>query len=236
MNCPVQLPSPATSRVLLCVRDGDLRADIVVELSARPGLVLAAPADDVHHLVHRARGWRADVVVLDLTIAELEVAEVSRLLTDPAADHRPRPLLLAGDGQDDVVVAAIRAGARGAVPRSSPTREIGDAVCAVAGTGAYLGAPLTRRVLDRLTAPGRELAEVFPRLTRREREVVRYLAKGMSNAEIARETALTLRTVKYHVSGILRKLDCRTRAQAAARVGAAADFPLPVAKLQERAG
>ncbi|MDI5975105.1 helix-turn-helix transcriptional regulator [Amycolatopsis magusensis] len=235
MTCHTQI-QPTAARVLLGVHDGDLRADIVVELSARPGLVLAAPADGLRHLVHRARGWRADVVVLDLTTEGLDVVEVSRLLADPAAEHRPRPLLLAEDGQDELVVAAIRAGARGAVARSCSAHEIGDAVCAVAAAGAYLDVPLTRRVLDRLTAPGRELAEVFPRLTRREREVVRYLAKGMTNAEIAGETALTLRTVKYHVSGILRKLGCRTRAQAAARVGAAADFPVLATKVEERAG
>jgi DNA-binding NarL/FixJ family response regulator len=116
---------------------------------------------------------------------------------------------------EDQLAAALRTGARGLVPKEGPTEDLIRAIEVVAAGEALLAPPFTRYLLDRLAgrAPLMTLRSLTP-LTARERQVLALVAEGMSNAEIAAELSICESTVKYHVSGILTKLNLRDRAQA----------------------
>jgi DNA-binding NarL/FixJ family response regulator len=117
---------------------------------------------------------------------------------------------------DDTVVAAMAAGARGYVLKGATGEEICAAVRAVATGGAVFGAGIARRILERATASSRGVrATAFDELTERESDVLRLLADGQSNAQIAGALHLSVKTVQNYVSRILEKLQVRDRTQAA---------------------
>jgi DNA-binding NarL/FixJ family response regulator len=149
-----------------------------------------------------------DVVVLDRVAVGADVVEL-------CADLAAGVVVLVADEQDEVVVPAIRAGARAVVLRDGPVDEIADAVRAVADHQGFVAPLLTTRVLESIAgaqaAP--DAAPSLGALTVREREVLSMVADGESNQIIARRLTISVRTVKYHVSNILAKLDVRDRRQ-----------------------
>jgi DNA-binding NarL/FixJ family response regulator len=128
-----------------------------------------------------------------------------------------RVIVLTTFGLDDYIIAALRAGASGFLLKDAPTEEVVGAVRAVASGDAVLSPAVTRRLLDQV---GRRLPAAVSRdagleqLTEREHEVLRMLAAGLSNAEIAQALVVSEATVKSHVSSLLSKLGLRDRVQA----------------------
>ena len=131
---------------------------------------------------------------------------------------RQRVLILTTFGLDDYIIAALRAGASGFLLKDAPTAQVVDAVRAVAAGDAVLSPGVTRQLLDqvgrRLPAAVSQKPQALTRLTEREREVLRMLAAGLTNAEIAHALVVTEATVKSHVSNLLGKLGLRDRVQA----------------------
>jgi DNA-binding NarL/FixJ family response regulator len=131
---------------------------------------------------------------------------------------RQRVLILTTFGLDEYIIEALRAGASGFLLKDAPTREVVDAVRAVAAGDAVLAPAVTRQLLDqvgrRLPAAVSRTPDGLAELTDREQEVLRMLAVGMSNAEIARGLVVSEPTVKTHVSNLLGKLGLRDRVQA----------------------
>jgi DNA-binding NarL/FixJ family response regulator len=127
-------------------------------------------------------------------------------------------LILTTFGLDEYIVDALRAGASGFLLKDAPTQEVVDAVRSVAAGDAVLSPTVTRQLLDqvgrRLPAPVSRSPEALAELTDREREVLRMLAAGLSNAELAEALYLSEATVKTHVSNLLGKLGLRDRVQA----------------------
>ena len=127
-------------------------------------------------------------------------------------------LILTTFGLDEYIIEALRAGASGFLLKDAPTQEVVDAVRAVAAGDAVLAPAVTRQLLDqvgrRLPAAMSRAPEDLKELTDREREVLRMLAVGLSNAEIAEALVLSEATVKTHVSNLLGKLGLRDRVQA----------------------
>jgi DNA-binding NarL/FixJ family response regulator len=167
--------------------------------------------------VEAAHRLRPDVVLMDLRMPDLDGASATRrIVSDPVQDARVIVLTTFDDEFD--VIEALRAGASGFLLKDLGPDELIDAIRVVAAGGALLAPSVTRRLLDRfaqrLTVPGQEPGSDLGRLSERELEILRLLARGCSNREIADQLVLTEATVKSHVSHLLLKLDLRDRTQA----------------------
>jgi DNA-binding NarL/FixJ family response regulator len=191
-----------------------VRAGFRQLLEREADLDVVGEAADGLEAVELARRVHPDVVVMDIRMPNLDGLEATRRLR--TGQPGPRVLVLTTFDLDEYVFEALRAGASGFLLKDAAPEELVSAVRLVAAGEALLAPSVTRRVIEefaRTTAP----APVNPgldELTAREREVLLLVARGLSNAEIARELFLTQGTVKTHVAHILRKLDARDRVQA----------------------
>jgi len=157
-----------------------------------------------------------DVVLMDLNLPTLSGVEATKQICMAAG--APAVLVITMVDDDDTVVAALRAGARGYVLKGAPGDEIVAAVRTVAGGGAVFGAGVAAQVLSLTSGLGSTPAPTTDDpLTDREREVLALIADGASNAQIARQLGLSLKTVQNYVSRILDKLQVTDRTQAALR-------------------
>lgn len=166
----------------------------------------------------------ADVVLMDLGLPDGPGTEATRRITAPpegaagAACAPPRVLMVSAREEDDAVISALRAGARGYVAKGAPREELLRAVRTVADGGAVFSPFVADRLGDYFSAvhdmPGRA---AFPQLTNRERQVLDLLARGYGNRRIARELVLSDKTVRNHISHIFAKLQVTDRMAAAAR-------------------
>ncbi|HET9416599.1 MAG TPA: response regulator transcription factor [Candidatus Limnocylindria bacterium] len=158
---------------------------------------------------------RPDVVVMDIRMPVMDGVEATRRLVE--TENAPRVLVLTTFDADEHVVEALRAGASGFLLKDVPPDEFVRALRIVAGGEALIAPSVTRRLLDRfakLSVPADEAyRERLAALTEREREVLKLVAQGLSNREIAEALVLAEPTVKTHVSHLLLKLDLRDRAQ-----------------------
>jgi DNA-binding NarL/FixJ family response regulator len=189
-------------------RDG--LTGLLANLPDVTGVRAAATAEQALDLV---REWLPDVVVMDLRLPGMSGVEATRRLVEACPSVAVLVVTMVDD--DDTVLAALRAGARGYLLKGSTGDEIAAAVRTAAAGGALFGAGVAARVLALTT--GRERAPRPDGLTEREEEVLGLIAAGHGNAWIARELGLSLKTVQNYVSRILDKLQVADRSQAAQR-------------------
>ncbi|NYJ03992.1 response regulator [Petropleomorpha daqingensis] len=190
------------------VRDG-FRALIDRE----PDLRVVAEAVDGVEAIAQARRHRPAVVLMDIRMPNIDgLTATARVLALP---DPPRVLVLTTFDRDDWVYEALRAGASGFLLKDVRGHQLTDAIRTVAAGEALLAPSVTRRLIEQFVsrAPQRPPA-ALPELTERERDVLRLLAGGLSNAEIARSLVIGHSTVKTHVNRLLTKLGLRDRAQA----------------------
>lgn len=160
-------------------------------------------------------GARADVVLLDLDLGDGSGVDVTRDLVraDPAA----RVLVVTMHEDEDAVVAAVRAGARGFLVKSASPAEVERAVRAVADGAMILSPSVADRAMAYVVGGRSAVRAPFPQLTDREREVLDLVAAGLDNASISRRLVLSPKTVRNHVANVLAKLAVRDRAAAIVR-------------------
>jgi DNA-binding NarL/FixJ family response regulator len=189
-----------------------MRAGFRAVLEAAGDIVVVAEAANGAEAVAAAGKHAPDVVLMDIRMPVMDGIEATRRLP------RHRVLILTTFGLDEYIIDALRAGASGFLLKDAPTAEVVAAVRAVAGGDAVLSATVTRQLLDqvgrRLPAAVSRVPEDLAGLTEREREVLRLLAAGLSNAEVAGALVVSEATVKTHVSHLLSKLGLRDRVQA----------------------
>ena len=194
---------------VLVVDDHPLfRTGLTGLLETVPDVTVVGEAGDGDTAVSRTLELRPDVVLMDLNLPRTPGLEATRRIVAAAPDTAVLVLTMVAD--DSSVVAALRVGARGYVLKEAGQEEVLAAIRTVASGGAVFGPGVAARLLER-GATGRDL-------TPRESEVVALVAQGRSNAEIARELGLSLKTVQNHVSSVLAKLQVRDRTQAALRL------------------
>jgi len=202
----------AKLRLLIADDQPLMRAGFRAVLEATGEMEVVGEVEDGEQAIAAARSLSPDVVLMDIRMPRLDGIEATRRLPDQ------RVLILTTFGLDDYIVEALRAGASGFITKDVPADELVRAVKAVAAGDALLSPSVTRQLLDRV---GRRLPaaidvqpETLAELTEREREVLGLLARGMSNAEIAKALVVGEATVKTHVSNVLMKLGLRDRVQA----------------------
>jgi DNA-binding NarL/FixJ family response regulator len=202
-------------RVLICDDQALVRGGFRAILGAQPDIEVVGEAENGAEAVALAERRRPDVILMDIRMPVLDGVEATRRLV---ADGSPaRILVLTTFDLDEYVHAAIRAGASGFLLKDVTPAKLLEAIRIVAGGDALLAPSVTRRLLERFAATlpaGDQSSDVLAQLTARETEVLRLLAGGLSNAEIASELVVSEATVKTHISSLLRKLGLRDRVQA----------------------
>jgi DNA-binding NarL/FixJ family response regulator len=202
-------------RVLICDDQALVRGGFRAILDARREIEVVGEAENGAQAVALAQRRQPDVILMDIRMPVLDGIEATRKLV---GDGSPaRIIVLTTFDLDEYVHAAIRAGASGFLLKDVTPAKLVEAIGIVAQGDALLAPSVTRRLLDRFatTLPVADRSsDALAELTSREVEVLRLLAGGLSNAEIAVELVVSEATVKTHISSVLRKLGLRDRVQA----------------------
>jgi DNA-binding NarL/FixJ family response regulator len=209
--------APPAIRVVIADDQPIVRTGFATILDAQADVAVVGEAADGREAVDLARAVRPDVVLMDVRMPHLDGIAATRLLAGPDVAEPVRVLMLTTFDLDDHVYDALRAGASGFLLKDVTRDELVRAVRVVAAGEALLAPAVTRRLiaefLDRSTSPPADTARLDV-LTPRERDVLLLVARGLTNAEIARELVVGEATVKSHVAHVLMKLDLRDRIQA----------------------
>ncbi len=206
-----------TSIRILVVDDQALvRSGLRLILETETDITVIGEAGDGKEGVESARRMRPDVVLMDIRMPVMDGIEATRRLIEAGLDPEPRVLILTTFDLDEYVYAAIRAGASGFLLKDAPPDDLIHAIRVVARGEALLAPTVTRRLIEEFASRPEPDAQPggMGELTERELEVLRSLAAGLSNAEIADVLFVSEATVKTHISHILTKLGLRDRVQA----------------------
>jgi DNA-binding NarL/FixJ family response regulator len=200
-------------RVLLADDQALVRAGFRMILGAESDIEVVGEAADGREAVALAEELSPDVVLMDVRMPVMDGIEATGRLV--VRDVAPRVLVLTTFDLDEYVYGALRAGASGFLLKDAPEEQLIAGIRIVADGGSLFAPSVTRRLIERFagsqpTSSLRELDELTPR----ELDVLRLVARGLSNAEIAATLVVSEHTVKTHVAHILRKLDLRDRVQA----------------------
>jgi DNA-binding NarL/FixJ family response regulator len=196
-----------------------VRSGFRLILESQPGITVAAEAADGTQAVALAREVRPDVSLVDIRMPGLDGIEVTRALAGPGVADPLRVVIVTTFDTDEYVYGALRAGAAGFLLKDAGPALLIEAVRAAGAGDALISPSITVRLLQRLAPPPRQAAAgagAGSRLSQRELQVARSVARGRTNAEIAAELFISLSTVKTHITRIQDKLGIRNRVELAA--------------------
>jgi DNA-binding NarL/FixJ family response regulator len=201
-------------KVLLADDQSLVRAGFRMILKAEADIDVVAEAADGREAVAKAAAGRPDVVLMDVRMPEMNGIEATRLIA--TGDGAPRVLVLTTFDRDEYVYEALRAGASAFLLKDAPEQQLLAAIRVVAEGGSLFSPSITRRLIEQFASRGNQEAPsvALDELTVRELEVLRLVARGLSNAEISSELVVSEHTTKTHVASILQKLGLRNRVQA----------------------
>ncbi len=205
-----------TLRVLIADDEEMVRYGFRMILESQPDIAVVGEAEDGLSAVEAARRLTPDVVLMDIRMPKMDGLEATRILLSRAANP-PRVVVLTTFDRDEYVYDALKAGASAFLLKASPPEQLAQAVRVVAAGDALLHPAITRRLIQdfaRRPTPRDGTPPELKDLTGREIEVMRLMARGLSNGEIAARLFLAEATVKTHVVHILGKLALRDRSQA----------------------
>ncbi|MFB7559994.1 response regulator [Streptomyces brevispora] len=206
----------APVRILVCDDQILIRTGLVTIIDAQPDLEVAGECGDGQTAVDLAGQLRPDVVVMDIRMPVLDGIEATRLLAGSGVPHPVKVLVVTTFNLDEYVYEALRAGASGFLLKDAPPDRLLHGIRTVASGAALLDPEVTRQLVGRYAArirPAKGTPHEVP-LTPRELQVLRLIADGLSNSEIAVALVISQETVKTFVSRILTKLQLRDRVQA----------------------
>ncbi|GAB3280376.1 response regulator [Parasphingorhabdus pacifica] len=204
-----------SSKTTVLVADDQamIRAGLVALLNAEPELRVLAEVADGHAAVAAVRRRPPDIVLMDVRMPELDGISAARAIIE-LTEGRTSVLMLTVHDLDEYVYSALRAGASGFLLKDAAPEELVRAVRTVAAGDALLAPSVTRRLLQRFASLGvRDAASELGELTSRETDVLLEVARGGSNAEVARNLGLAELTVKSHLYHVMRKLGLNSRTQ-----------------------
>jgi DNA-binding NarL/FixJ family response regulator len=201
-----------TTRVVLADDQPLVRAGLRMILDTEADLEVVGEAANGEDVVGVCADTRPDVVLMDVRMPVMDGIEATRRVT--AVDDPPRVLVLTTFDLDEIVYDALRAGASGFLLKDAPEDRLTAAIRVVSDGGSLFAPSVTRRLIEEFAQRRRSPAEPVRGLTERETEVLRLVAAGLSNTEIAQRLYITENTVKTHVARLLTKLGLRDRVQA----------------------
>jgi len=208
-------PDAAPIRVVLVDDQDIVRAGVARILGPPDGFHVVAECSDGDQIVEVVLRERPDVVLMDVRMRRVDGLEATRRLQ--AEDDPPPVLVLTTFDEDEVLWGALEAGASGFVLKDAAAVDLITATRAVAGGGAWFDPGVTPRVLDayrRTVLPGHRERRRLDQITEREHAVLRLVARGATNAEVAASLHVSEATVKTHIGSIFAKLGVRDRAAA----------------------
>lgn len=203
------------TRVLIVDDERVVRSGLRMILEAQPDIEVVGEAGDGREAIECIRTLDPDVVLMDIRMPVLDGIETTRRIA--TQDRRPRVIVLTTYGVDENVYAALKVGAAGFLMKTDSPEELIQAVRAVDAGESLLGRATTRRLIEHFLSGPSPSAPPPPELTTltdRELDVLKLVARGFSNAEVAQELYISEGTVKTHVARILSKLGLRDRVQA----------------------
>jgi DNA-binding NarL/FixJ family response regulator len=208
--------TPAAVRIVIADDQQIVRDGFAALLDSQPDFTVVGTASDGEEATRVCRRLHPDVVLMDVRMPGTDGIEATRRMAEDA--DPPRVLILTTFDLDEYVYDALRAGASGFLLKDVTAERLFDAVRIIAAGDALLAPNVTRRLISEFVRQRPDpTAAIIPRLdqlTHRETEILRLLAEGLSNPEIAARLVVTEETVKTHVSRVLRKLGLRDRTQA----------------------
>jgi DNA-binding NarL/FixJ family response regulator/class 3 adenylate cyclase len=204
-------------RVLIADDQALVRAGFRMILDAEEDVEVVGEAADGGEAVAEVKRLRPDVVLMDVRMPELDGIEATRRLM-AQSEAETKVVMLTTFDMDEYIYEALKAGASGFLLKDTPPEQLVSGIRAVASGEALLAPSVTRRVIEEFVSRPPDSARTPPaeleELTERELDVLRLIARGLSNAEIAKELFVSDTTVKTHVAHVLQKLDLRDRVQA----------------------
>ncbi|MEU9064036.1 response regulator transcription factor [Streptomyces sp. NPDC048430] len=206
----------APIRVLICDDQALIRTGFATIIDAQPDLEVVGECEDGRAAVDLAGPLNPDIVVMDIRMPVLDGIEATRLLAGAGVARPVKVLVVTTFNLDEYVYEALHAGASGFLLKDAPAAQLLNGIRTVATGEALLAPEVTRRLVGRYAARIRpaESAAADTGLTPRELEVLRLIANGLSNGEIAATLVISPETVKTYVSRILTKLGLRDLVQA----------------------
>ncbi|MFG1697911.1 response regulator [Nonomuraea sp. NPDC049309] len=206
----------APIRVLVCDDQALIRTGFATIIDAQPDMEVVGECGDGRTAVEMARKLRPDLVVMDIRMPVLDGIEATRLLAGAGVEDPIKVLVVTTFNLDEYVYEALRAGASGFLLKDAPPPQLLHGIRTVATGAALIDPEVTRQLVGKFAARIRPagVQPTEPALTPRELEVLRLIADGQSNSEIAATLVISQETVKTYVSRILTKLDLRDRVQA----------------------
>ena len=201
-------------RVLLADDQSLVRAGFRMILKMEPDIEVVGEAGDGNEAVALAAELAPDVVLMDIRMPELDGIEATRRIV--VDDASPRVLVLTTFDLDEYVYGALHAGASAFLLKDAPEDQLLSAIRVVAAGGSLFAPSVTRRLIEAFAQrpPSQDPPAGLAELTARELDVLRLVARGLSNGEIAKSLVVSEHTVKTHVAHLLHKLDLRDRTQA----------------------
>jgi len=202
-------------RVFIADDQALVRGGFRMILDAQPDMEVVGEAQDGKEALRAVAELRPDVILMDIRMPEMDGLETTRRIV--IDENAPRVLMLTTFDMNEYVYEAMKSGASGFLLKDVKPEQLADAVRTVAAGDALLAPAITRRLIEefvRRPPPGTNAPPELETLTERELEVLKLIAKGLSNEEIAKQLFVSMATVKTHITHILMKLQLRDRVQA----------------------
>ncbi|WP_061295509.1 response regulator [Herbidospora cretacea] len=206
-----------TIRVLVADDQGIVRAGLSTILNGHPGIEVVGQAADGRTAVALARRLRPDVCLFDIRMPVLDGIEATRLLAGPDVPHPIAVVVITTFDTDEYIYGALKAGARGFLLKGADPDQLVQALHAAVQGDALIDPAVTGRLLATFATSGPSATPPQPLqpLTDREEDVLTEVARGRTNAEIARDLHISMSTVKFHLTGLMTKLGARNRVELA---------------------
>ncbi|GAA3957790.1 response regulator transcription factor [Streptomyces marokkonensis] len=205
-----------TIRVLIADDQAMVRAGFTMILAAEDDIEVVGEATDGLHAVELAECHRPDVVLMDIRMPRMDGLEALRRLTRPGTVNPPKVVVVTTFDDDEYVQRALGEGASGFLIKDSGPALLVEAIRAAASGEALVSPAVTVRLLRRLTSAVPTSREPRTALSARESDLVRLVARGLTNAEIATELTISVGTVKTHLGNVQAKISARNRVEIAA--------------------